>query len=156
MSSGNGNLKVVTGHAEPEQVEWSERLEIGVPLIDGQHRQFFELATRLSGDGNQVRVMSSLALLSRYVKVHFRDEEALMAAYNYPGIETHRQLHQEFRFMLADMLERSRKMTLDQIAEEVARLVSGWLHLHILTVDLEYVPHVRKAQRRGAGDGHAR
>jgi len=69
-----------------------------------------------------------------------------MTAWNFPGLEEHRLLHKEFRYRLADVLERARTMTLDQIAEHVRRLVNGWLSQHIVTVDMEFVPHVRETK----------
>lgn len=136
----------VAGCAELEHMEWSDRLQIGVPLIDEQHKRFFYLAASLRAEGEEVRVMRTLALLSDYVRNHFRDEEALMVACHYPEIEGHRRAHQEFRDLLAALLESARKMTLDQIADEVRRLVNGWFYRHIMTVDVKYVAHVRIAE----------
>ena len=147
MSTIPSEIKLVTEHAEPPYEHWSERLEIGVPLIDYQHKQFFELADSLTKDGDEVHVMRALTELNNYVRDHFRDEEALMAAAKYPGLEEHRQLHHEFRYMLGDTLERARTMTMAQISEEVRQLVNGWLHLHIVTVDPDYVPHVWEAEK---------
>jgi len=140
------------GDRRPLQyAEWSDRLELGLPLIDQQHKRFFELAASFSGNGDEVRVMKTLAILSDYVRSHLRDEEALMAAAHYPGLEAHCRLHAEFRHMLANLLCRARKMTLDEIAEEVKYLVNGWFYQHILTVDFEYAPYLVPAPRKLAG-----
>jgi hemerythrin len=122
--------------------EWSDVLELGLPLIDAQHRRFFELAASFSGQDDQVRVMKALAMLSDYIRSHFRDEEQLMAAGNYPGLEAHCRLHADFRRMLADLFRRARGMTLDEIADEVKYLINGWFYHHIVTVDFEYAPYV--------------
>jgi hemerythrin len=122
--------------------EWSDKLEMGLPLIDQQHKRFFDLAASFSGQGDEVRVMKTLAILSDYIRSHLRDEEALMVAAHYPGLEAHRRLHAEFRHMLADLLGRARKMSLDEIAEEVKYLVNGWFYNHIVTVDFEYAPYL--------------
>jgi hemerythrin len=125
-----------------QYAEWSDRLELGLPLIDEQHKRFFDLAASFSGNGDEVRVMKTLAILSDYVRSHLRDEEALMAAAHYPGLEAHCRLHTQFRQMFADLLGRARKMSLDEIAEEVKYLVNGWFYEHIVTVDFEYAPYV--------------
>ncbi|HNB67918.1 hemerythrin domain-containing protein, partial [Accumulibacter sp.] len=96
--------------------EWSTKIEVGLPQIDQQHRQLFELAATFRGNGDQIRILKSLVMLTEYVKVHFREEEELMAACRYPGIEAHRRLHGEFRRMLFDLLEKAKQMTLDEIA----------------------------------------
>ncbi len=125
-----------------QYADWSDRLEIGLPLIDEQHKRFFDLAASFSGNGDEVRVMKTLAILSDYIRSHLRDEEALMAAAQYPGLAAHCRLHAEFRHMLGDLLKRARKLSLDEIAEEVKYLVNGWFYQHILTVDFEYAPYV--------------
>jgi hemerythrin len=95
-----------------EYAEWSDRLELGIPLIDEQHRRFFDLAASLQNNGDEVRVMKTLATLSDYIRSHFRDEEILMEAAGYPGLAAHRLLHARFRQMLADLFRRARNMSL--------------------------------------------
>jgi hemerythrin len=118
--------------------------------IDAQHRQLFDLAATFRGDGDQIRVLKSLAMLTEYVKVHFREEEELMASCHYPGLEAHRRLHGEFRRMLFELLENAKQMTLDEIADEVKYLINGWFYNHILVADFDYVPTVKAASAAGA------
>ncbi|MCB1932349.1 hemerythrin family protein [Accumulibacter sp.] len=130
---------------EFEQAEWSPKILVGLPNIDAQHRQLFDLAATFGGDGDQIRVLKSLAMLTEYVKVHLREEEQMMAACNYPGLEAHRELHTEFRRMLFKLLENAKRMTLDEIADEVKFLINGWFYNHILVADFDYVPSVKAA-----------
>jgi hemerythrin-like metal-binding protein len=143
------------GHSMLRLAEWSDRLEIGLPQIDAQHKRFFELAASFNNDYDQVRVMKTLAILSDYVRSHFRDEEELMAARNYPGLESHCLLHARFRYMLADLFARAGKMSRGEIAEEVKYLINGWFYNHIVTVDFEYAPYVGQGRdsdkRRSVG-----
>jgi len=135
-----------------ELAEWSPRIEVGLPMIDSQHRQLFELAGTFTGDGDQIRILKSLAMLTEYVKVHFREEEEMMAACNYPELAAHRLLHGEFRRMLFNLLENAKQMSLDEIADEVKYLINGWFYNHILVADFQYVPTVQAAMR-GATSG---
>lgn len=128
-----------------ELAEWSSKILVGLPNIDAQHRQLFDLAATFTSDGDQIRVMKSLAMLTEYVKVHLREEEQMMAACNYPGLEAHRQLHTEFRRMLFALLENAKRMTLDEIADEVKYLINGWFYNHIMVADFDYVPSVKAA-----------
>ncbi|MEF8715798.1 MAG: hemerythrin domain-containing protein [Accumulibacter sp.] len=128
-----------------ELAEWSSKIEVGVPAIDAQHRQLFDLAATFGGDGDQIRVLKTLAILTEYVKVHLHEEEQLMIACHYPGLEAHRKLHREFRRMLFDLLENAKRMTLDEIAEEVKFMINGWFYNHILVADFDYVPSVQAA-----------
>lgn len=128
-----------------ELADWSPKIEVGIPAIDEQHRQLFELAATFCGDGDEIRVSKSLAMLTDYVKVHFREEEEMLAACEYPRLEAHRRLHAEFRQLLLELLENAKQMTLDEIAEAVKFLINGWFYNHILIADFDYVPSVRKA-----------
>lgn len=80
-----------------EYADWQAGLEVGISIIDDQHRRLFELAATFQGDGDQIRVMKTLALLMDYIKTHLRDEEELMEACAYPRLAEHRQMHAEFR-----------------------------------------------------------
>jgi len=142
QADGNGSQSML------HLAEWSERLELGIPHIDDQHRQFFDMAASLREGTDQVKVMRALALLGDYIRTHLHDEEALMAAANYPGLAAHRRLHDHFRHMLADLFRRARSMPLPEIGEEVKYLINGWFYNHIVTVDFEYEPYM--AQRRAA------
>jgi len=128
-----------------ELAEWSSTIEVGVPTIDAQHRQLFELAASFRGNGDQIRVLKSLAMLTEYVKVHLHEEEELMPACHYSGLEAHRLLHADFRQMLYELLENAKQMTLDEIAQEVKFLINGWFYNHILVADFAYMPSVRAA-----------
>ena len=129
-----------------ELVEWSQKLEFGLPIIDDQHKQLFDLAATFAGNGDDIRVMKTLATLSDYVKVHFRAEEEMLAKLNYPDLEAHQQLHAEFKGMLLKLLDNARHLTLDEIANEVEYLIYGWFANHIMQADIAYVGWMRERQ----------
>lgn len=127
---------------------WSEKIEVGLPAIDSQHKQLFDLAATFAGNGDQIRVMQSLAILCDYVNNHFREEEEMMAACNYPDLEAHKKLHVEFRGMLLKLLDNAKHMSLDEIADAVKLLINGWFYNHILVVDFKYVPVIKASLKR--------
>lgn len=124
-------------------MDWSPEIETGLAAIDGQHRRLFDLAASLEHLDNPVHVMGALFELSNYVNVHFHEEEALLAVSSYPDVEAHIAQHDEFRQMMARMLEDARHLNLDQIAERVCLLVKDVLHRHIQQLDFDYVPYVK-------------
>lgn len=89
-----------------------------------------------------MRVKTSIATLCEHVKTHFLEEEELMRAHGYPGLDAHRRQHDECREMLVGLLDEARHMNLDQLASEVKRLINGWIYNHILSADFDYVPYV--------------
>jgi hemerythrin len=123
--------------------DWSDKLLFGIETIDAQHKQLFELAASFEGNGDQIRVMKTLALLCNYVKEHFREEEEMLAQCGYPHLEAHKRIHEEFRGMLLELLSEATKLTLDEIADRVRYLINGWFYNHIMVTDLDYVPLVK-------------
>ena len=122
--------------------EWSDKLEFGLPRIDSQHKQLFDLAATFAGNGDQIRVMKSLVMLSNYAKVHLRDEEEMLASLKYPELEAHKRLHAEFKDMLIKLLDNAR---------QVQYLIYGWFYNHIMQADVEYVPWVRTHSLKALG-----
>ena len=128
------------------RANWSQAIVTGLPAIDSQHKALFDMAASFRGEGDQIRVMKTLTMLSEYANTHLRDEEAMLAAIAYAKLPEHRLLHQEFRRMLRELLDASRKLTLDEIADRIEDLINGWFYQHILTVDAEYVEAVKASQ----------
>lgn len=128
-------------------MNWSKKIETGLPAIDIQHKRIFELARTLADLGSPVRVMAALAELSNYMNAHFQEEEAMLAAAGYPAVDAHAAQHEEFRQMMVQMLEEARHLTLDQIAERGRLLVDDLLHRHIQQSDLHYIPFVKSNAR---------
>lgn len=121
---------------------WNANIETGIVEIDDQHRQLFELAASFRGQGDEIRIMKSLAILCDYAKVHLREEEALLETIGYSDLASHRQAHAEFRSLLRQLLADASQLSLDEIANRVESLINGWFYNHILQVDAQYVPAV--------------
>ncbi|MGE5467470.1 MAG: bacteriohemerythrin [Ignavibacteria bacterium] len=127
---------------DSQKIEWSPALAIGNPAIDRQHEKLFSVAADMVADRDQVRAMRTLAALSEYVIVHFREEEKLLEEIGYPGLAQHRKLHEGFRSRLAKLYANAAGMRLDDIAAEVRRLVNDWLANHIMVADREYAAYI--------------
>jgi len=125
------------------KAQWSPAIETGLPHIDDQHRRLFEMAASFRGEGDQIRVMTALSMLSEYAHTHLQDEETMLQAIAYPGLEAHRAHHRHFRRMLRELLDDARHLSLDRIADRIEELINGWFYQHILTVDVEYVADVK-------------
>jgi hemerythrin len=130
--------------------DWSDKLVFGIERVDAQHKQLFELAATFEGNGEQIRMMKTLALLCGYVKEHFREEEQLLESCGYPLLADHRKLHLQFKGMLYELLQNAKHMSLDDVANQVQYLINGWFYNHIMVTDLDYVPLVKSRMRNGA------
>jgi hemerythrin len=81
-------------------LRWDQRLAIGVPAVDDQHRELFRqvnlLLAALGDDRSAAEVGRLLEFLGRYVVEHFAAEERLMREAGYPELEPHRHEHVDF------------------------------------------------------------
>jgi hemerythrin len=121
-------------------VQWTADLAVGVPQIDGQHRELFKKLNDLleacqQRQGKEM-VGTVLGFLGRYVVEHFQAEEALMASVQYPALVTHRGHHKSFLKSFGDL---QKAFTAEgpgpHIVIQTNQVVLQWLNGHIRTID---------------------
>jgi hemerythrin-like metal-binding protein len=128
-----------------ELVPWSERLSLGIPEVDEQHRELVRLLNAVHAvaqrGGTPQAVAVPLAGLLDYTKRHFADEEALMARHHYAGLDDHRKLHQS---LVAGAVELHGACMNGETDAPTAALdfLKRWLVDHILGKDRGYVATV--------------
>ena len=77
-------------------VQWLETFELGVPEIDGDHRVIVSLMKAVEASlagGHNKQAIPLIDLLIAFAADHFRREETLLAAWNYPELTVHCQYH---------------------------------------------------------------
>jgi hemerythrin len=127
-------------------MEWNARLSVDVPSLDAQHQKLIGLVNRLhdamrAGKGASV-VESVLAELASYTRTHFTNEEILMKAYGYPGLEAHAAEH---RRLVADVQELQADLKGGTLLTlTVMDFLQDWLTRHILQSDKQYSPYLAK------------
>jgi hemerythrin len=79
---------------------WTPDLSVGVPMIDAQHKTWFENAEKLfeAGKNRQAKeyVGELLSFLDSYTKKHFADEEKYMQQIHYPDYPEQKAAHTAF------------------------------------------------------------
>lgn len=129
--------------AHMNEIKWSEDLSVGVTLIDDQHRQLIEhlnnLVAAVEKQQGPAEIAATLTFLIDYTDFHFSEEEQKMKAHGYPGLETHRAKHEEFKTILAYMeSEFQEDGPTPILAESIETLLVNWLLKHIRLVDTEF------------------
>ena len=70
---------------EAEFIQWGPDLELGIPLLDAQHRSLVSLANRLYLEHKKgkrgMEAKRAVSELFAYSNTHFRDEEAFFARF---------------------------------------------------------------------------
>jgi len=128
---------------------WTNEYSVNVPQLDKEHQflfsalnDFYEGLKQGVPKENLNKLVDSLV---DYTQFHFRHEEEIMAAANYPGLENHKKEHRQF---IEKVLEFSAKFKEGKllISLEVTSFIKDWIVNHILNEDQKYSSHIAKFQ----------
>lgn len=123
------------------RVTWGSSFEIGIDIVDRQHRSLLDLINKLGTAMDEGRAQESMGTimgeLVDYTHYHFRTEEALLNRYGYEDTDEHKREHRIF----TDQIEfyRDRVAAGSQtVSEPLMDYLSGWLITHITVSDKAY------------------
>ncbi len=124
------------------QLVWQDRFNIGVEFIDREHRKLFSIMNKLfSSNGQEEKgqwvYQEGIKYFKNHAMKHFTEEEVYMASIGYPGFETHRRIHDNFRQKTLPALERELEQTgySTDAVNHFMGVCAGWLIGHTLTED---------------------
>ena len=124
------------------QLVWNERYNIGVDIIDKEHKKLFSILNKLFDFGQQEEksqwvCQEAIKYFRDHALKHFADEEAYMVSIDYAGLEVHRRIHRNFRERTIPALERElelNKYSPDSVNHFLG-VCAGWLIGHSLIED---------------------
>lgn len=127
-------------------IKWNDRMTVKVRQFDDQHKQLVAMVHKLNeamkkGEGNKV-IGDILMGLVGYADSHFKDEEAMMQKHNYPDYPAHKQIHDDLRKKVGEVIvafEQGRA-----VPAEIMAFLSDWLINHIMKVDKKYGEYFSK------------
>lgn len=134
---------------------WMQGLATGVAVIDEQHRGLFQKVNALldacqQGKGKD-EIGQVLDFLKDYTVTHFRAEEGLMTAYQYPDVAAHKAKHAVFIENIDQLRARFEN---DGASSDVIlatnRFVVDWLLNHIRIEDSKVGAFLRPRLNRGS------
>ncbi|NLM19310.1 MAG: hemerythrin family protein [Clostridiaceae bacterium] len=119
---------------------WNKRLEVGVDLIDDQHKKWFEKADQLFEAGKNGKskeyIIQLFDFLDEYTKTHFRDEEKYMQSINYPEINLQKQMHESFIKKLSELRKQYETEGANiNLIISTNQIILDWLTNHISNAD---------------------
>jgi len=128
-------------------VTWEDRLSVGIPSIDEDHKKLMNLINNLQSailyPTDEAFERQALKELVDYTCYHFEREEKLMEENGYPDFEAHREQHkrmiekvQEFQ----QAYEHDREATV----QEMTDFLKDWLIGHIAGTDQQYSAFLRE------------
>lgn len=124
------------------QLVWKDEYNIGVDIIDQEHRRLFKIINKLfrfSDERNksQWACQEGIKFFKDHAVKHFTEEEEYMASIHYERLGVHMHIHSEFRERTLPALEEELEQT-DYSANSVEHFLgvcAGWLVGHTLMED---------------------
>lgn len=139
------------GDAVREKLVWSDEFSIGVRALDQQHRALIRLVNSLAecvGSADERAVVSeTLTGVIQFAKVHFGDEERLMAEHDYPQFAEHRESHAQFLLKAVDFTS-AHALRVAGVPERLHEFLATWWTDHILDEDLKFGEFLQRKQTR--------
>ncbi|MCU7853301.1 MAG: bacteriohemerythrin [Candidatus Thiodiazotropha sp. (ex Monitilora ramsayi)] len=135
------------------RLEWTEDLNTGIEVIDGQHKRIVEYINRL----HDARILKKRNMIGEvitatvdYTLSHFSFEEALMEDAGYEFTRPHKKVHELFIRRVSEYQQRFKDG--EDVAEELYDLLARWLFNHIRHDDASYVKSVKSNMKKLATD----
>ena len=114
-------------------LKWDQSLSVNDDVMDEQHQLLFDYvnefyeAIKKHEDNHQLLQIMEKVLA--YTKFHFAEEEELMDAYEYPGAELHKKIHQNLIKSVKDFML---SLTLgENVTREIKHFLKQCLVSHI-------------------------
>ena len=142
--------------------KWTDAILLSHPALDEQHKHLFRigesLVESLSHSGEHKIAAGQLQAFIGYAQEHFKFEEGLMRAADYPQAERHAKYHAS---LLTELITNCNKLFWGRHTNHtgLTRFLLDWLVLHIDIADREMVawldsprsgvPGAREGSRQG-------
>ena len=125
------------------KIQWDESLNVGIELINDQHKMLIQKLNDLSDAVENVqgaeRIVQTLDFLIEYTDFHFGTEEKHMNELGYPAMNVHKAAHKDFKGTLKNLYDDFDEEGATQpIAESINTFLVNWLVKHIQGTDVEF------------------
>ena len=126
---------------KPENViSWNETLSTGIKPVDDDHQVLIELLNRCQqledNLADRDKLNHILIELLEYTQHHFKREEAIMLACEYPGLNNHHQVHLLLIKQVEEKLrQHQQKLQLNLILAKAIYKFLIWVFLHKVNQD---------------------
>ncbi|MDD2325820.1 MAG: bacteriohemerythrin [Alphaproteobacteria bacterium] len=127
-------------------LEWNEKLVLGIPSIDAQHKQLVGMINELyagfeAGTGRAV-IGPILDRLINYTATHFKHEEAFFDQTGYPETSHHKKEHENLVKRVLEVQSQFKANKESVLTQDLMAFLRNWLVDHILGSDKRYVSHL--------------
>ena len=103
-----------------------------------------ELVNACMDGSDTEKLQDTLRFLVDYTVRHFHFEEELQLQYHYPDYDRHKQLHDDFKQTVGELVEKfNQNGSSSELSSDVNRIVVRWLINHIQREDKKIGEHIR-------------
>lgn len=128
---------------------WTEQFNVGIEVIDQQHRKIVEYINQLddinSGVHSNKEIGNLIDALIDHTIHHFNFEEKIQEKMGYPYIKAHQRLHVQFAKRLTNFQIRFAEG--EDISGDLESFLTNWLLDHLKHDDADYVELAREYLR---------
>lgn len=127
-------------------IEWEEKYELGIPVIDEQHKELIRLTSKLSelltdavqGDDIFDEMVEIIQAVTAYTVYHFKYEEHLFEKLGYDAKESHIEEHNKLIHEIESLDLRA--VDEDQVTygKKILKFLITWVFKHISGSDFLY------------------
>jgi hemerythrin-like metal-binding protein len=124
-----------------EYLEWDKKLEIGIDLIDQQHRSLVQLLNCTYTALDQEVAASSQVIkelfkeLMDYAVHHFESEERFMRENNYEELRSHAIEHVIFKEKVKSLISQWIRQGNQEAAVAISDFLKFWIIDHVRNID---------------------
>ncbi len=122
-------------------LEWNPSMSVGHPDLDLDHQRLIAIINRLGNTeshSNRQVIEFILDDLVNYTEFHFKREETLMEAHEFPDLEHHCRLHRGFCRKIEELRWEYLQGIRDKPGHEILHFLTRWLSQHILEEDMSF------------------
>ena len=133
-------------------IEWNEKYELGIDIIDQQHKQLIKISNKLYelltnatyGSDIYDDIVEVIDEIKEYTVYHFTTEENLLAKYGYFSLDDHILQHKDLISKIEDL--NLTNLDEDQViyGKKILNYLINWIFKHISGTDFLYKEFLKK------------
>ena len=143
-------------------IEWRDDWSLGIPQVDGEHRELARLFNRVAGlcadagvelavKGSKEceEIMDLLRELGEHVRTHFENEEVCMRDSGYPDLDDHHFEHISLQAEYTELMRELEEKGVECLDAEILANLKTWLIGHIVNSDMRFGEYYRNRSEIG-------
>lgn len=131
---------------------WKKELEIGIELIDKQHKDFLmnvnKFIIRVRAKKEVFAITEQLDFLEYYLLSHFQAEETFQFESEYPNYLGHQAEHKHLKFKVKEISILLKTHDFSEASiDEFCKFINHWVVGHMLKGDLDFAKYYNSLKK---------